>query len=392
MDTDIYISNLSTTPLSSVELNAVTNHANNVSSNNVMPLIGSCVGSGDDPHEDFYRTAQYATGMVIYPILCIIGLTGNVLALMVLSHRNMATSTNVYLSGLAVSDTIKLLNDLLYFIMLVISIDNEKAGTKMLVSVYPFAHFIFNMSVCVTAWLTVSVAVERYISVCYPTQAKQLCTIQRARIVCVFVFIFMNILTLPSAFTYKPVYVYDEEHNVSCHDIGLTELGANKAFMVPYQWVQSSSRAIIPLIVLVFLNVRIINELRKERVKGKTLSSRNKITLMLIVIIVIFVVCITPDAIMSTFFGFGYVTETSLVKGIREITDSLLAFNSAINFLLYCIMNKLFRITFLVVLCGREPARIANGSKRSFRYEQSTRRRSSNKLKTLYKRTSTTSL
>ncbi|ESP03002.1 hypothetical protein LOTGIDRAFT_110771 [Lottia gigantea] len=325
--------------------------------------------------------------MIIYPILCIIGITGNTLALIVLSHRNMCTSTNVYLSALAVSDTIKLLNDLLYFIMLLISMGDVTAGTKMLVNVYPYAHYIFNMSVCITAWLTVSVAIERYISVCHPTQAKQLCTIPRARIICVLVFFFVITLTLPSAFIYRPLYIYDVEQNVSCHDIGLTELGSNNTFMVPYQWIQNSLRSIIPLIVLIFVNVRIINELRKERVKGKKLSSRNKITLMLTIIIVIFVVCITPDAIMSTFFGLGYYEETSLVKGIREITDSLLAFNSAINFLLYCLLNKMFRNTFLVVFCGRQPARIANGSKRSVRYDSSFKRKST-KLKNSYNRSS----
>ncbi|KAK6181457.1 hypothetical protein SNE40_009302 [Patella caerulea] len=313
---------------------------------------GICIDNSTDEYQHFYRTAQYITGMIIYPVLCIIGITGNVLALVILSHKNMATSTNMYLSALAVSDTIKLLNDLLYFIMLVISTDNPSAGQRMMISLYPFAHYIFNMSVCVTAWLTVSVAVERYISVCYPTQAKQLCTIPRARLVCIAVFVIMILLSLPSALRYKPMVSFDSTHNVSCHVIGLTELGANNAFMVPYQWIQNSLRSIIPLIVLIYLNVRIINELRKERVKGKKLSSRNKITLMLIIIIVVFVVCITPDAIMSTFFGFGYVDESNLVKGIREITDSLLAVNSAFNFLLYCSLSTAFRNTLLTLFCG----------------------------------------
>ena len=95
----------------------------------------------------------------------------------------------------------------------------------------------------------------------------------------------------------------------------------------------------------------IINELRKERVKGKKFSARNRITLMLIVIIFMFLVCITPDAIMSTFFGKGYVEEDYLVKGVREITDALLAVNSAFNFLLYCSMSQAFRNTFLKIFC-----------------------------------------
>ncbi len=50
-------------------------------------------------------------------------------------------------------------------------------------------------------------------------------------------------------------------------------------------------------------------------VAGKKLSGRNRITLMLLSVVLVFLICITPDAVMSTFFGYGYVEENFLVKG-----------------------------------------------------------------------------
>ena len=41
----------------------------------------------------------------------------------------------------------------------------QEWGVASYAYLYPVAHYFFNMSVCVTAWLTVSVAVERYIMV-----------------------------------------------------------------------------------------------------------------------------------------------------------------------------------------------------------------------------------
>nr|KAG5687159.1 hypothetical protein BaRGS_033626 [Batillaria attramentaria] len=310
-----------------------------------------CEDGIEHAHEEFYLMAQYVTGLIIYPILCIIGITGNILALIVLGHKDMATSTNVYLSALAVSDTFKLLNDLMYFMILAVSLSDPLTGQIMMSSVYPYAHYIFNMSVCVTAWLTISVAAERYICVCHASKAKELCTIHRARIICSVVFVFMIILSIPSGFRYRVETVHDVRNNVTCPRVVPTALGTNDAFMIPYSWIQNSLRGIIPVFVLVYMNARIINELRKERVKGKKFSARNRITLMLIVIIFMFLVCITPDAIMSTFFGKGYVEEGYLVKGVREITDSLLAVNSAFNFLLYCSMSQAFRNTFLKIFC-----------------------------------------
>ena len=299
----------------------------------------------------FYQTAQYITGLAIYPLLCVIELTGNALSLVVLNHRDMATATNVYLSALAVSDTLKLLNDLMYFIILVILKITLTVGQRMMSYVYPYAHYVFNMSACVTAWLTISVAVERYICVCHAASAKELCTISRARMICGIVFIFMALLSVPSCFRYRVQTVHDSVTHETCPQVVPTALGLNDAFMVPYSWIQNSLRGIIPVFVLVYVNAKIINELKKERVKGKKFSARNRITLMLIVIIFMFLICITPDAIMSTVFGKGYVEEDFLVKGVREITDSLLAVNSAFNFLLYCSMCQAFRNTFCIVFC-----------------------------------------
>ncbi|GFS15574.1 FMRFamide receptor-like [Elysia marginata] len=312
----------------------------------------SCAKNESEEYRQFYETTQFVCGLIVYPIMCIVGLTGNLLALVVLNHRDMRTSTNVYFSSLAVSDFIKLLNDLMYFIIVAISLNDPALGERMISFVYPVAHYVFNMSVCVTAWLTVSVAVERYISVCHPSRAKQLCTIRRARSVCTCVFLLMSVLAVPSALRYEMRTVHDQVLNKTCVSIVQTALGRNAAFMVPYSWVQNSLRGIIPVFILIYLNVRIINELRKERVKGKKLNSRNRITLMLIVVVFMFLGCITPDAIMSTFFGKGYVEEDFLVKGIREITDSLLAVNSAVSFLLYISMSVLFRKTFLKIFCN----------------------------------------
>jgi len=67
---------------------------------------------------------------------------------------------------------------------------------------------------------------------------------------------------------------------------------------------------------------------------------------MLVAVIGLFVVCVTPDAVMSTVFGLGYYDETYLVRSVREITDFLLTVNSACNFILYCAFNTVFRNRF----------------------------------------------
>ena len=291
----------------------------------VSNIVGNNDGSDTQDYMAFYDNAQFVTGLICYPIICCLGLIGNSLILLVLGQMSMRTSTNVYLSALAVSDIIKLINDLLYFFTVLFSKLHPETGNKMFGYLYPYAHFIFNMAVCIAAWLTVSVAVERYILVCHPTRSKGVITISRAKIISALCYIVMTALAIPSAFRYQTVTIQttDEQgQNITKLDVTLSQLWENRQFVISYTWLQSLLRSIIPLFILVVMNAFIINALRKTRANKKN-ASRNRITVMLIIVIIFFLVCITPDAIMSAFFNFGYTESTNyLVKGIREITVS----------------------------------------------------------------------
>ena len=340
-----------------------------------LPFVATPVGNGSDlwrqamngssspgltranmddmqDYHDFYKTAQFVTGMVCYPILCAFGIAGNVFTLIVLRHRKMQTSTNVFLRWLAVADTIKLLNDVLYFVNMVLMFVQPKAANNMMGHMYPFSHYILNAAVCVSAWLTVSVAFERYVCVCHPTRAKDWCTIRNAGIASTFWFVLMGLIAVPSALRYQGVVIFNNDTNATEYMIDLTDIGRNKPFMDFYLWAQNLLRSIIPLVILLILNVRIICELFKQRIKGKKMTSRHRITMMLLSVIIVFIVCIFPDAIMSTVLGFGYVDGNYLQRGLREISDTLLTFNSAVNFVIYCACSKAFRDTFVDIFCA----------------------------------------
>jgi len=96
------------------------------------------------PHADFYESSRLVTGLIIYPITCLVGLAGNSLALGVFSRPTMITSYNVLLAVMAVNDIVKLLNDLLYFFHVLLLVTNPAAANRLFVHVYPASHYIFN--------------------------------------------------------------------------------------------------------------------------------------------------------------------------------------------------------------------------------------------------------
>lgn len=324
----------------------------NISTENASMIPTESPEMEDKPYQEFYDISQRITGLFLYPIVCIPGFIANILLLIVLSQENMRTSTNAFLSALAVSDSIKLVNDIVYFIVIVLKEYRPMQANVAYGHFYPYAHFIFNFAVCISSWLTVSVAVERFIMVCHPIRAVSLCSRSRAIITSASVYLVMTLIAMPSAFRYRTIQKLDSELNMTIYDVELTELWKDETFVTAYTWTLNMIRCNIPLIVLIVLNICIINDLRKTRA-NKKFKSRNRITVMLVMVIVVFLIGITPDAIMSTFLGQGYHEANLLVKGIREYTDWLLALSAAVNFIIYCACNSIFRQTFIMVFCGK---------------------------------------
>lgn len=314
-----------------------------------------------EDNKELYLKLRYATGVILYPIFCVFGLAGNILSLVVLSHPKMRNSTHIYLQALALSDSVKLLSDLLYFVTSVLYEVHPPAGDKSYAYLYPRAHYLFHMSVLTTAWLTVSVAVERYIMVCHATKAKQLCNVFRARVVCVSVFVASMLVCVPLALRYKTIHVCRNGTNGTNMsvglDVGVTDLWKKETFVLVYKWFQNVLQSIIPLLTLCVLTFHIIRALRRSRATGRRAHLRNRISTMLISVIFVFLICITPDAIMSTCFGFGYTDATYRARAIREVTDLLLLVNSSVNFVLYCTFNHLFRAHFVAIFCKQHDVR-----------------------------------
>ena len=304
-----------------------------------------------DQYETFYLRARFVTGLVFYPIGCVFGMTGNVMSIIVMSQKQMRSSTNTYLFALAVSDLIKLICDFLYFMVILLFQVSPSTGNKAYGFLYPYAHYIFNASLCVSAWLVVSVAVERYVYICHPTKVRYYCNIYKARTISFSVFLIMSILAIPYAMRYKTVQVFNNATGAHEYDVQVSTLWENQLFTQIYTWFQNLMRSIIPLVILIILNTCILYGLRRCRLLRSKTPKKYRITTMLITVILVFLICITPDTIMSTFFGLGYSEENYLARGIREITDLLLLVNSAINFVIYCIFNTIFWCQFKRIFC-----------------------------------------
>ena len=207
------------------------------------------------------------------------------------------------------------INDLLYSATCATMEVNPSAGQSMFAYLYPYAHFVFNAAVCVSAWLVVTVAVERYLLVCWPTRTRNLTSAARSRAVAAAVVVLMTAIAVPSALRYRTVRVGDGNSSWRM-DVELTPLWRVDAFVVAYNWTQSLLRSIIPVVILIFTGIAIVAALRRRqslRVDDRKVAVRRRIAVMLVVVVLVFVVCIIPDAVMSALY-LGYPRHRPRVR------------------------------------------------------------------------------
>ena len=119
-------------------------------------------------------------------ICCVgsLGLLGNLAAIVTLSRPQMRNSINTILIGLVSCDCLLIVTSLLMFSFTVFH-HTGWAIFQAYKDIYPYAvPFVYPVALIAqtgSAYLTMSVTVERYLAVCWPLKARSVCTIGRAK-------------------------------------------------------------------------------------------------------------------------------------------------------------------------------------------------------------------
>ena len=290
-----------------------------------------------------YTVPENSGGLAIglwrygWPPLCMMGLVGNTLVLLVLRRDGLVrTSANVYLSALAVGDSL---------VLMVTSI-----------SLYPgliwhwwledtsklACHTVRQIRVTladVSTLFIVAFTVERCVVVRFPLLKLRLCTPRNAGLCCGSLLVLVFVKNVDLFFT-----------------LGLTSNGSGAVvckfqsryteFIYIYYLFNVVVRTIIPVGVVVICNWAIIRTLRRNPMPVDTVT---RTTLMCVGVSIAYIVCVIP---VDMFTGY-YLIWPPTPKTINDVLRSLVFLryaNHAINIFLYSLTGAHFRRE-LVALC-----------------------------------------
>jgi len=368
----------------------------------VVGLVRAGMDSGNETlkhSRTAWQSSKHFLTYIASPVICLFGIVGNILNLIVLTRKQlqrsmdrMERSVSVGLIALAASD---MAFCIIFMTAQLIPEQSLYSPYSSVLAMYfkIYQEGLVNIFMVCSTWLTVNMALGRYVAICHPLHARGFINLRATRLAVIGVFLTSVLLNLPRFWHYHAVTIpcdqlvpssqllpplmsgtgYEEGATVFpsfmaavCDCVYRTKVDMeifanNKSWFVFGHGLLCFVLAVfIPLVVLTVCNVCLVRALRRSyrlqtlyRANKPQESGGHRITPTLIAIIVLFTVLVAP----ADFVNFAGLTSERANYGAYEaatvITNFLLTINFAVNFVLYCVVNAQFRKTARDVLCCR---------------------------------------
>jgi len=338
---------------------------------------------------------------IIMPILTIITMVSNTIIIIILSRPSMQSPTNCVLLSMAVCDLCTILIPTPWYIYLyTLGHHTNAEWTAVTCFLYDFLSVtvpqIFHTA---SNWLTLALAVQRYIYVCHAAVAKQWCTLARSRLFVPLVLAAALTCMLPRVVdrTYDIIQVadpatgFDSQKDVCLVHFSSWVIRVVNFYFISFWWFRVLFVQVFPCVSLVILNILLFSAMRKAEQRRRRLTvnktnnnfrkagaarpsrnntiarrmsifgfskeskdrrhrDANNTTMMLIVVIAVFLAvelplsCITAlHTISSSVVEF---LDYRLVGNIILFINVIICLSYPVNFAIYCGMSRQFRTTF----------------------------------------------
>lgn len=230
--------------------------ANNSSSPNDSFFDASCHGTTSDNDGTLLSLRIYFFSSLFFVL---VGLVGNTLSMLVFTSKDMLTvSSNAYLLLLAASDSLYLISVFFtktltimrcwYFVNSEVDIVNRNHIVCVLLQY--LSDLFSNYSTC----LILAFTIERSVAVFLPIKFKELCTVWRARVACVSIFVVVASFIAP--YHVLSIGLYPDYHICAI-------LAEHEAIFSILYVVEMSVFRVIPVLLIAILNAFIITRVTR---------------------------------------------------------------------------------------------------------------------------------
>ena len=315
-------------------------------------------------HVDGYNNFRATVHYVIIPIICGLGILGNLLNLCVFSRRRRKTDVSELEQASLIALTFLTLADLLFCLtgLCVGIVEGYLSGTRAL-AMYATAYktALLNTFLFWSTWIVTAMALQRYVIIRHPLTARSKTTPKQVMLVNVVVCGASIAFNVPLYFQYS---VYTSRCGASCmqYYVYIGQLFQSSRFASTYHILWATFGAVIPALLLTCCNISFITEIFRQKKKfqdRKTTTrllstskhAQNQVTLLrtavvLVAIIAMFDVLVLPSMVLDIFLPkVATLSESRYRAYMYAVTTANLAqaVNFSANFVLYSATSRNFR-------------------------------------------------
>ncbi|XP_067221810.1 growth hormone secretagogue receptor type 1 [Chanodichthys erythropterus] len=301
----------------------------------------------EDHHcgDSLFPTSTLIPVTTICILLFIVGVTGNTMTILIIQRfKDMKTTTNLYLSSMAISDLVIFLSlpfDLYRLWKYVPWVFGEL--------VCSLSHYINEACTNATILHITVLSMERYLAICFPFKAKAAITKRRVKYVILALWSFALLSAAPMFFLMGVEYENETMPDPGTRQCKHTRYAIDSGLLHTTIWV-STTYFFCPMFCLLFLYGSIGRKLWKSRheLHGPNAAARQKVNRqtvkILAVVVLVFAICWLPYHIGR--FLFTHVDDyhsARLSQNFNVASMVLFYLSASINPVLYNLMSNKYR-------------------------------------------------
>ncbi|XP_071797719.1 allatostatin-A receptor-like [Asterias amurensis] len=294
--------------------------------------------------------------LAFYGIICVVGITGNLLVVIVLLRvPSLRSNTSDFLVHLSIVDALTCVFVIPYYLVPQTSSSSNPGFFDEFWCRFYTSQFLFWCLAVTSALSLITVNLERYVAIVHPHKYKTVFS-KRNKYLMIAAWWILALIT--KCFNF---FVYGDGGT------GCTFSGwPNRGFQIAFGFYTFSVNFFVPFVVMVFAQRRVISSLRSQVMRLYVRSAfmnanlrdqremwqlRASQTLVktLLACVMTFAVCWAPNQIWFLLFNCGVPFKIGAPD--HDITIILAVGNSCVNPVIYTMMNKPFRKGIREVFC-----------------------------------------
>ena len=328
---------------------------NNTLLDNSTLLDGNCSTPFPPRHHTRFLTFFI---IVIYGLICIVGLVGNALVVFVICrYSKMKTVTNMYILNLSIADFLFLLG--LPMIMTTVSVQYWTFGFVMCKIYY----ILTCINMFTGAFTLTVMSGDRYLAVCYPISSMRYRTSYYAVIALALIWVVSFLFMLP-VFLYAQILEHRKRPGMYSCTIQWPTLGDGISPEKAYVCYTMVLGFVAPVILICVLYTLLVIRLRTTGPQVKSAEkkrSHRKVTKLVTMIIAVYIVCWLPYWAFQVHLIIPHAQITPWKVYMFQVFTILSYANSMINPMLYAFTNENFRESFISAFrCASDPMLLGN--------------------------------